>query len=306
MAAEAFQEASDRMDKRRLSESDFEFARERLSAAREAVELLERREAAHDDYRSARHEAKQRRKDLHSEADRLRRIRRLGDADLTTSLDPLREPVEAYNEAVREAFDTFRTTRSARELFDLLTAGASRPLVGFDRPPGDLTEYIQSAPAGEEPLSTLREYADYSPSKLDHYVEDPGALRTHVSVYQTYLTRLGPEPLEIEWPPAEAGVVRARLGELAPLVRRLDTVVGEGDDDEAAADSESIEHYRRQLSRMTRTEEYARLRRVAVADAELSDEEFDRLAAGTVEDDLAAVEAGIDAIDAALDSYAVA
>jgi hypothetical protein len=320
VAADSFQQASDRMDKRRLSESDFDYAREAIEPADEALELLEHREDAYDAYRSARHDAKARRKELDSEVDRLGRIRRLGAADLDTSLDPLHEPVEEYNKAVREAFDRFRRTESARRLFALLDAGASRPMVDVDRPPRDLEEYIQSAPAGEEPLSTLREYADYSPSKLDHYVEDPGALRTHVAVHQTYLNRLGPEPFVIDWPPAEAGTLRARLRELAPLIRRLDTATEEPPTDEdsetptdetstrdeaTAKSGESIEYYRRRLSRLARTDDYNRLRDVAVADAELDSEEFDRLASGAVEDDLAAVEAGIEAIDTALDAYTV-
>ncbi|MEA1931396.1 MAG: hypothetical protein U9O06_07590 [Euryarchaeota archaeon] len=308
LAADAFQRASDRMDKRRLNESDFDYAREQIEAAAEAVDLLERREEAHSAYRQARHDAKARRDELEGEADRLRRVRELGGVDLEASLDPLREPVEAYNAAVREAFDAFRRTESARELFDLLAAGADRPLVDADRPPRDLADYIESAPAGEEPLTTLREYAEYSPSKLEHYVDDPGALRTHVSVHQTYLNRLGPEPLLIEWPPAESGVLRARLQELAPLVRQLDAATdreGATSDADADPDGESIEYHRRRLARLTRTDDYDRLRQVAVAESELTDEEFDRLAAGAVGDDLAAVEAGIDAIDAALDEYAV-
>ena len=304
LAAEAVQRASDRMDKRRLNESDFEFAREQIEAAGEAVDLLERREDAHGEYRQARHDAKARRNELEGEADRLRHVRDLGGVDLETPLDPLREPVEAYNAAVREAFDEFRRTESARELFDVVAAAADRPLVGADRPPRDLAEYIQSAPAGHEPLSTLREYADYSPSKLEHYVDDPGALRTHVSVHQTYLNRLSPEPFLIAWPPAEAGILRARLQELAPLVRRLDAAT-DSEPSDSDADSESIEYHRRQLARLTRTDDYDRRRQVAVAESELSDEEFDMLAAGRVGEELTAVEDGIAAIDTALETYAV-
>jgi len=308
LAADAFQRASDRMDKRRLNESDFDYAREQIEAAAEAVDLLERREATHDEYRQARHDAKARTDELDSEADRLRRVGELGGVDLAASLDPLREPVEAYNAAVREAFDRFRRTESARELFELLAAGADRPLVDADRPPRDLADYIESAPAGGEPLSTLREYADYSPSKLDHYVDDPGALRTHVSVHQTYLNRVGPDPFLVDWPPAEAGVLRARLRELAPLVRRLDAPTEteeSASEPDSDADSESIEYHRRQLARLARTDDYDRLRQVAVADTELSETEFEQLAAGTVDDDLAAVEDGLDAIETALDEYTI-
>jgi hypothetical protein len=97
-------------------------------------------------------------------------------------------------------------------------------------------------------------------------------------------------------------VLRARLRELAPLVRRLDAAT-DGEESDSETDGESIEYHRRQLARLTRTDDYDRLRQVGVADAELTDEEFEQLAAGTVDDELAAIEEGIDAIDTALDEY---
>jgi len=306
MAAEGFQRASDRMDKRRLNEKDFTYAREAIAPASEATELLERREKALERYRSARHDAKTRKKTLDAERKRLDRLQTLGDVDLSVSVEPLREPIDAYNEAVSEAFETFRKTQPARELFDLLERAADRPLVGVDRPPRELAEYINSAPAGDEPLSTLREYAEYSPSKLEHYVEDPGALRTNVAVHQTYLDRLGPEPLLVEWPPAEAGVLRARLDELASILRRLDrAVAADNDGSDVDEPTEPIESHRRRLARLTRRELYSRLRDIAVARAELDDEEVDLVASGQIAAEYEAVSQGIDAIDAALAAYVV-
>ncbi len=332
-AADAFERVSDRLDKRRLNQSDFEFAREEIDAAHEAVALLEEREAARDAYRSARHDAKERRDDLREEADRLRRLQRLGDVDLDADLDPLRKPIETYNAAVETAFEGFRTTRPARKLFALLDDAADRPLIGVDQPPRDLVDYIGSYPAGTEPLATLVEYADYSPSKLDHYVDDPGALRTNVAVHQTYLDRLDAEPFRVDWPPAEAATLRTRLDEIAPLVRRLDSVfagdggasgdsggdandatAGNGDDtaateleiDAGLPDENPVEAARRRLARFTRRDAYDRLREVALADAELSDAEFERVASGAIDDDLAAVTDAIDAIETALDETEIA
>ncbi len=327
---------SDRLDKRRLNESDFEFAREEIDAAAEAVSLLEERDDARAAYREARSDAKTRLDDRRDEADRLRDLKQLADVDFDVSLDPLQDRIEAYNTAVRTAFERFRTERSARTLFDLLTDAADRPLVGVDRPPQDLVEYVHSKSAGTEPLSDIVEYADYSPSKLEHYVDDPGALRTSVAVHQTYLDRLDAEPFCVDWPPAEAATLRARLDELAPLTRRLDSVFAddtaasdvdtdseaEADDtadaaetvntadaaDIAAAgestttenDPNRIEIARRDLARFTRQEAYDRLREIAVATATLSDDEFERVASGAVEDDLAAVTDAIDTIETAL------
>ena len=315
-AADAFQRVSDRLDKRRLNESDFEFAREEIEAAGEAVAMLEEREAAIDAYRAARGDADERLAELREEADRLRDLQRLADVDLAVSTEPLRERVDAYNTAVRTGFERFRETRPARELCTLLSDAADRPLVGVDRPPRDLLEYIDSKPAGTEPLAELVEYADYSPSKLEHYVDDPGALRTSVAVHQTYLDRLDAAAFCVGWPPAEAATLRARLDEVAPFVRRLESALPDDDsgDDESsnaatddagdAADATAIEAARRRLARFTRRGNYERLREVAVAEAELTDDEYDRVANGVVDDDLAAVTDAISEIEAALDETA--
>jgi len=186
LAAEAFQRASDRMDKRRLNESDFDYAREQTEAAAEAVDLLERREEAHSAYRQARHDAKARKDELDAEADRLRRVRELGGVDLDIPLDPLQEPVEAYNAAVREAFDEFRRTESARALFELLAAGADRPLVDADRPPRDLAEYIESAPRGRGAI-------DDAPGVCRLLAVETGALRRRSG--RAPNPRLGPPDL---------------------------------------------------------------------------------------------------------------
>ena len=316
-AADAFQRVSDRLDKRRLNEADFEFAREQIETAGEAVDMLEEREAAIDAYRAARGDAEKRLSELRDEADRLRDLQRLADVDLGVSTDPLRERVDDYNTAVRAAFDRFRKTRPARDLFTLLDDAADRPLVGVDRPPRDLVDYIASKPAGTEPLATLREYADYSPSKLEHYVDDAGALRTSVAVHQTYLDRLDADPFCVDWPPAEAATLRARLDELAPFVRRLDSVFEDDMGDAAPGDADSatsntdeladavdpsapIEAARRRLARFSRRDEYGRLREVAVAEHELDDAEFDRVASGAVADDLEAVTDAIDTVETAL------
>jgi len=312
-AADAFQRVSDRLDKRRLNEADFEFAREEIEAAGKAVDMLEEREAAIDAYRAARGDADERLAELREEADRLRDLQRLADVDLDVSTEPLRERVDAYNTAVRAAFERFRETRPARELFDLLGDAADRPLVGVDRPPRDLVEYIDSTPAGTEPLAELVEYADYSPSKLEHYVDDPGALRTSVAVHQTYLDRLDAAAFCVTWPPAEAATLRARLDEVAPFVRRLESAfAGDAATDDAtddagdAADATAIEAARRRLARFTRRDNYERLREVAVAETELTDDEYDRVVSGAVDDDLAAVTDAISEIEAALDETALA
>jgi hypothetical protein len=84
-----------------------------------------------------------------------------------------------------------------------------------------------------------------------------------------------------------------------------DAVDDSDDLDDADDTTPNIEAARRRLARFTRRDEYERLREVAVAEHELDDDEYDRVASGAVDDDLAAVTDAISAIDAALDETAI-
>nr|WP_119821824.1 hypothetical protein [Halalkaliarchaeum desulfuricum] len=274
LAAEAFEAAREAVDKRRLSESDFEAAREALETPGEYVELLEERDDAVDAYRRARRNANEALSALSERIAELEAVTEFADVDPDASVDRLREPVEAYNDAVHAAFESFKREASTRELFEFIERTERYPLVELDQPPRELSEYVEEAEAGEEPLPTLLEYVDYSPSKLEHYVDDPGALRTTVAVHRTYLDRIDAEPLTVEWPPAPADELRYRIKELIPVVSRLDA-------------EEPVVHLR-EIRSLTREDEYAELRRAAMAREELSEEELTLLASGEIDDRLAA------------------
>lgn len=268
LAADAFEAAEEAVDKRRLSRSDFEAAREELTTAKEYVDLLERREDAVEEYRAARRNATEELATLEDRIAELERVADFDDVDPNAPIDRLREPIEAYNAAVREAFTAFEREASARELFAFLERTERYPLVDVDQPPRELREYVEEAPAGEEPLPTLLEYVDYSRSKLEHYVDDPGALRTAVAVHRTYLDRLDAEPLTVAWPPPPAAELRYRIGELISVVGRLGA-------------EEPIVRLR-EVRSLTREEAYTELRRVARARDELSGEQFRLLESGEV------------------------
>ena len=274
LAADAFEAAREAVDKRRLSESDFAAAREALETPGEYVELLEERDDAVDTYRRARRNANEALSALDERIATLERVADFADVDPDAPVDRLREPVEAYNDAVREAFESFKREVSARELFEFIERTERYPLVEVDQPPRELREYVEEASAGEEPLPTLLEYVDYSPSKLEHYVDDPGALRTTVAVHRTYLDRIDATPLSIEWPPAAADELQYRIKELIPVVSRLDA-------------EEPVVHLR-EIRSLTREDEYATLRRGARAREELSGEELELLASGELDDRLEA------------------
>jgi len=270
LAADAFAAADDAVDKKRLSEGDFAAARGALDPAGEYVDLLDAYDDAVDAYRIARKETKAAKKALDSRLDALQEVAEMADADLDADVDRLREPIESYNESVREAFSSFYASASAREMFAFLDRADGTPFVDVDVPPTDLSDYVADYEAGEEPLPTLLEYADYSNSKLDHYVDDPGALRTAVAVHRTYIERLDGEPLTLDWPPAGGDELGYEIDELIPLVSRVA-------DDETVATLRSVRE-------LAREDDYERLRRAAEVRDALDDDGVALLERGVVDE----------------------
>ncbi|QHS18026.1 hypothetical protein GWK26_13155 [haloarchaeon 3A1-DGR] len=286
-ASDAFAAANEAVDKRRLSESDFDAAREALEPAGEYVTLLERRDEAVDDFRRARHDAREARDRLADHLADREAVAERDHVDLDAPVERVRDPIEDYNEAVREAFESFLKTESTREVFDLLETAERYPLVEIDQPPRDLREYAADHAAGEEPLPTLLEYADYSQSKLDHYVDDPGALRTAVAVHRTWIDRLDGEPFTLAWPPKPAEELRYRIKELTPLVSRF-------------ADEETVALLRTVRDR-TREDDYETIRETAVTRAELDETDRKLLASGDIHDRVAAARDVLELIETVLE-----
>ncbi len=270
LAATAFAAADDAVDKRRLSGSDFAAARDALEPAEEYVDLLTQRDEAGENYRAARKAARDARDDLADRLAELHGVADMADADLDADVDRLRDPVEGYNESVLEAFRSFYRSASARDVLDFVERADDTPFVDIDLPPPDLREYVDEYAAGEEPLPTLLEYADYSNSKLDHYVDDAGALRTAVAVHKTYLDRIDGAPLTIDWPPAPGDELAYEIDELIPLVSRIA-------DDETVATLRSVRD-------LARSDEYERLRRAAEVHSALDGPELALLESGAIDD----------------------
>ncbi|WP_254766194.1 DUF7118 family protein [Salinilacihabitans rarus] len=269
---EAFGSALEAIDKRRLHESDFERAEAALEPAATFADLVDERETAREELAVARTEASKRRRAVDDEIAERERLLDLATADLDAPVDRLREPIEAYDAAIREAFERYRDAASAREVFALLDRSRWYPFVPFERPPAELREYVETNPAGEYSIPDLLEYADYSRSKLDHYVDDADELKRRVATRRTYLTGIDAGPLTVGWPPGPATVLRHRARELRPFVDRV-------------ADEEVVAALR-EVRALTRDDEYERLRTAAVARDRLSPEERERLADGRVADEL--------------------
>jgi len=265
---EGFEEANEAVDQRTISESDFRRAREAISEAGQIADLLDRREAARQRVDDAERAVSERLSAIERRLDELAELRRLGDADLSAPTEELTEPIERYDDAVREAFDAYVREAPVRELLELIETTKHYPLIDYQRPPPDLLDYVRSHPAGEEPLSTLLSYAEYSGSKLSHYVEDPTAFETTVPVHRTYLDRIGPEPLTVGSPPP--------ADELRHLASELVSVVGRFADEETVA-------LARNLRDLARRDDYDRLRDAVVAETELTEQQREALRNGEIE-----------------------
>ncbi|MFU1780975.1 hypothetical protein ACM16X_06325 [Haloarcula japonica] len=286
---DTFEEIDDFLQQRRLTEDDFEQAREMLSPIGDLVGRLAELDDAREQYKKARTDANRRRGELSDRIDDLERLQRLGDADLDAPVEHLRDPIERYNDAVTEAFTEFRRNTPARDALAVIERADAYPLVEFRPPPSELLTYVREHDAGTEPIPKLLEFADYSASKLDHYVDDAAALRSAVTTRQTYLRRLDAEPVRIDWPPPAANALPWYCREYRSVVARF-------------AD-ESVVAALREVRGLAERDDYERLRESAVARSELTETERERLASGAVEQELSAAREASAAIEDALDTY---
>lgn len=286
---EAFESLLDLFKKRRLSESDFAEARDRLGDARDLAGRLDDLEAARETHRETRKRVVEAADEYADAVADLERLQRLGNADLDAPVADLRDPVREYDDAVTDAFQEFRREAPAADVLDFVATTDSYPLVDFEAVPADLGEFVATQSAGEEPIPTLLDYAEYSPSKLEHYVDAPRTLKRAVGGNRTYLDRLDVTPLTVGWPPAPAEELAYRLDELVSVVARLP--------------GEDVLEPLHEVRRWVRSDDYDRLRTAAVATHELTDEERRRIDAG-VESDLQAARENEQLLRDALDEDA--
>ncbi|CAI50669.1 uncharacterized protein NP_5156A [Natronomonas pharaonis DSM 2160] len=257
-----------------LNESDFEAAREALAPVRARAEQLDELQAAESALRDARKAAKRRLETLEDRIAELERAIELGDADLDAPVEKLKDPMADYNEGIEAAFEAFLGDASAREVLSFIQTAAETPLVEYTSPPEALVSYLDTEPAGDHTLSELLEYAEYSPSKLAHYVDDPDRLKRRVATNRTYLEGLSAAPLQLDWPPAAAETLRFQVSERLPLAAKL-------------ADEPTVTALRT-VSERTRRDDYEELRTAAAAREELTKTERQRLQSGAIEAELEA------------------
>lgn len=285
---ETFEEADELLQQRRLTEGDFEQVRANLEPVADLAGRLEERRDARQRYRSARSGVRHRLGSVRERIDELERVRRLGEADLDAPTEALREPIASYNERVRAAFETFRQEAPAREVLGVVEDAQRFPVLDVRAPPEELAAYVRSAEVGDEPIPTLLEYAEYTRSKLDHYVADPGRLKATVRPHTTYLRRLDAEPFTVDWPPPSAAALEFFCREATGVLNRFAPDVIEA---------------LRGVRRLPKTTDYERLREAAIARAELDEDQRERLKSGEVGDELDALRAERERLDATLEEF---
>lgn len=290
LAREAFEALDERFHQRTLSESDFERARsDDLQPAAEYAELYDRLNEARERYRNARYAVSRRRDELEERIAYFERLKRFEETDFDAPIERLRTPIETYNETVREDFQTFLQEKSARVVLSLVATTDVYPLIEYRQPPPALREYVETHSAGTESIPDLLEYAEYSQSKLDHYVEDAQALKAAVDTNRTYLARLDGGPLEVAWPPPSPAHLRFQIRERIAVVGRF-------------APEETIVQLR-ELRALSKDPSYVRLRESALARNELDDEAHERLQDGSVDRDLEEAQMERERLDEVLNEF---
>ncbi len=271
LQADIFDACNEHLKQRWFKTAHFEHVYEQLEPVAEMVERLETYEQRRTEYREVRKQLGQRIYELEEEINELERLVRLGDADLDAPTERLREPIEAYNDAVTDAFRAFRRDSSAREVLAFLESTTAYPLVPFEKPPDELSAFVRNNPVGDEPLSTLVEYAGYSRSKLDHYVDNPDQLKHIVGGQKVFLSGLDAKPLRIDWPPPSADKLRYRCRELTAVVNRLD---------------QDVVSLLRAVEQLPREANYPQLRNSVLAQESLTEEERKRIQKEDIETQL--------------------
>ena len=270
---QAFERAFDTIDKRRLSENDFEQAHEHLKPVKQLAARLEQRETTRNKLIEARNRVEGQITETQEEISRLEQKIELGEADFDAPIEQLKGPIEIYNSAVTEAFTEIRRNQPVEKLLRVVERTRYYPLVPVKLPPKDLRSYLRKPEIRELSVSKLLEYADYSNSKLSHYVTDPREFKRHIATNRTYLKGLNADPALLDWPPDEAD-------KLAFRVRELRSALGSLLSEEAIAALREIKEMTANRS------EYDRIRNAAKATFELDEEDRRQLKDGTIQQEL--------------------
>ncbi len=283
-----FEAARDHIDRRRLSGRNFDQAREELTEVAAVVETLESLESTREELAATRAELVDARRLLQERRNHLKDLSNVQADALDAPVDALKSPVEAYNAGIEADYRTFLDQTSSRDVLAAYHRLSYFALLDIEAPPSELESFLEEHPAGGEPVPTVREYLDFSRSKLGHYVDDPGHFVGEVGPHSAYLESLTADPFTIGWPPPARSDMQWTLRELIQAVDRF-------------ASTETISHLRELRSLCRDDQRYQHLRSAARLRQELDDDERELVVSGAVHDELESVTTTLEAVEAALD-----
>lgn len=283
-----FEDAGDRVDKRRLSSSDFDAARAELATVAGLVEALEDKRQWESEISELRRTLTRKRTALEDERDRLKELASVDPTVAEADIEELRDPIDRFNDAITADHREFLRNASIRSVFETYDRIARFPLVDIDEPPEDLVAFFEDHPVGEESVGRVRELLSYSRSKLAHYVEDAGHFLGEVKPYAGYLDGLSPDPFTIDWVPPEGDTFEWALGERRRAVDRFAS-------DDTMAILRELEEIVRDRPR------YERLRDSAIYRDSLEEADLELVRSGDVADQLEEVADKLERIDHALE-----
>lgn len=285
---DAFVAAKEHIDRRRLSDRNFDQAHQELEPVEELVETYNEVESLREEVADVRSKLVSKRRSLLDRRDHLRDLTSVQPDALDAPVASLKSPIDRYNEHIESDHQTFLQETPAREVLATYERLSYFALLDVHAPPSALVTFLEDHPAGGEPIPTVREYLSFSRSKLEHYVDDPGHFIGEIGPHSGYLEKLSPTPFKIDWPPQERSTFMWKLRELIQAVDRF-------------ASSDAIEQLR-ELQQLCRdTERYQHLRSAARLQQELDKTERELVVSGAVHEELESVEQTLAAIDSALD-----
>ena len=288
---DAFESAQSILEQRRLSTGDFDRARAALEPARAISAALAEREEAAAELRRARGATRDRLQCLEDRLQELHALERYAEIDLDRSVEAIHEPISTYNHGVRSAFQAFRQHQPAREVIELFALGDRYPLLELPHPPRTLLRAARSDTFASLSVPELLEYAEYSRSKLDHYVDDAGAFQDIIREHRRYLTRMDADPFVIEWPPPPAAELRWRLRELTSMADRF-------------ADDPVMQSLRVVADSVRKADQFDELREIALAREALDTSARQRITSGQLAEEIEDVHEQRDQLQTALEHAA--
>lgn len=212
---EAFENALGRFESRTLRAKHFERAKNDLKEVQDVVESLEREEHLVDELETETGRLRKRRREIENELQDL--DERISHAKEATNVEyqELKELVEKYNQRVEEEFRSYISSASAVDVARLARKLSNMPLLPTPAIEDGAVDVLESPGVKDESVDRVLEYAGYSNSKLEHYVDRPEEFRKKVPEAWFRTADAGPFKLSLD---EREGVVERKIPELVRVI----------------------------------------------------------------------------------------